>query len=94
MDINKIYDLFASELGIDRDRLFRIAEEVFYVVNAAGSEDKREIDTIKRVYRMRKNMNELDYTVMVWLTVKVLFNIGMIDPFTERDIAEHEDSKE
>jgi hypothetical protein len=92
--MNKIYDLFSSELGIDRERLFRIAEQVYNVVSAAGNMDKREIDTIKRVYRMRKSMNELDYTVMVWLTVKVLFNIGMIDPFTERDIAEHEGSKE
>jgi len=94
MDMNKIYDLFDSELGIDRERLFRITAQVYNVVSAAGNMDKREIDTIKRVYRMRKSMNELDYTVMVWLTVKVLFNIGMIDPFTERDIAEHEGSKE
>ena len=94
MDMNKIYNLFDSELGIDRERLFRITAQVYNVVSAAGNMDKREIDTIKRVYRMRKNMNELDYTVMVWLTVKVLFNIGMIDPFTERDIAEHEGSKE
>jgi len=92
--MNKIYELFASELGIDRERLFRIAEQVYNVVSAAGNMDKREIDTIKRVYRMRKSMNELDYTVMVWLTVKVLFNTGMIDPFTERDIAEHEGSDE